>query len=277
MNPIALFRGATTSAFRSFVVVIISLLTTWVSAQPPIDDRYILTSEGTASNRGGINYTITLDSSSGDEVFGLSFGVCYDAADLDLLQVEPSPILQDWNGSGPEVVAFNESLGSVDFVTVFCGSCPNARLLQPVADFDLLNLHFDTLVGPLTSVLVELCDSPAEEIFLIDSAGPRIPVVTSSPVVTSDVIPFIRGDADGDGAVQGLQDAFFLLHYGFLGGPAPACLEAADVNNDGSCSVFIDAYSLLQYQFMGGLPPAAPFPSCGLGSGVYDCESSPCP
>ena len=41
---------------------------------------------------------------------------------------------------------------------------------------------------------------------------------------------FIRGDCNGDGNFNALSDIIFLLNFGFNGGVAPLCLEAADVD-----------------------------------------------
>lgn len=74
---------------------------------------------------------------------------------------------------------------------------------------------------------------------------------------------FRRGDANGDGTVDAIGDAVFLLQYGFAGGAAPACLEAADADDDGEIIAIVDAIRLLDYGFNGGSTLAAPFPDCG--------------
>ena len=90
---------------------------------------------------------------------------------------------------------------------------------------------------------------------------------------------FIRGDADGNGAVFVLVDAIFI--FTFLIGQVPAgvpCEDAADVNDDGSINV-VDVIYMLNYGFLAGPAPEPPFPSCGADptADSLDCASSPCP
>jgi len=81
---------------------------------------------------------------------------------------------------------------------------------------------------------------------------------------TSVEIPFIRGDANGDGLVE-ISDVIRLFGYHFgTSGDLP-CQDAADVNDDGIVDI-ADGIALLTYLFMGGTPPAAPFPSAGFDS-----------
>ena len=76
---------------------------------------------------------------------------------------------------------------------------------------------------------------------------------------------FIRIDANGDGVVNFLVDALFLLDYLFvLGAPVVECLDAADVTDDGIVNLQ-DPIWALNYGFVpGGALPPAPFPSCGF-------------
>ena len=72
---------------------------------------------------------------------------------------------------------------------------------------------------------------------------------------------FLRGDPDGNGAVQ-LTDGIFLLNFLFLGGDSPGCFDAADADNNGTIQM-TDGIYLLNYLFLGGSPPPAPFDGCG--------------
>ena len=89
---------------------------------------------------------------------------------------------------------------------------------------------------------------------------------------------FIRGDADGDGRVQGLFDGIFLLKYGFLEGPAPGCFDAADVDGNNALHSLIDPLYLLKWAFTNGPAPPDPGPTdCGpdpegSADGI-DCEN----
>lgn len=90
--------------------------------------------------------------------------------------------------------------------------------------------------------------------------------------------PFVRGDANHDGAVD-ISDAILVLNYiyGYVGDNDQISLDAADANDSGAIDI-ADPIYLLFYLTSGGPPPAAPFPGCGtdptpdaLGLFVTDC------
>jgi len=72
---------------------------------------------------------------------------------------------------------------------------------------------------------------------------------------------FIRGDPDGNGAVQ-LTDGIFILNFLFLGGDSPGCFEAADADDNGSIQM-TDGIYILNFLFLGGAAMPAPHPDCG--------------
>jgi hypothetical protein len=79
--------------------------------------------------------------------------------------------------------------------------------------------------------------------------------------ISPDVAVFVRGDANGDAAVD-ISDAQRSLGYLFLGDAAPACYDAADANDDGLITIS-DAIYTLGYLFLGGPPLPPPFPEAG--------------
>ncbi len=85
-----------------------------------------------------------------------------------------------------------------------------------------------------------------------------------------DVGPFLRGDCNGDGEVEGITDAVFLLALNFLGGVRVPCLAACDATGDGDTSGTTDAIYILTYFFLGTEPPLAPFPRCGVSAHLPD-------
>ncbi|MEM7233531.1 MAG: dockerin type I repeat-containing protein, partial [Planctomycetota bacterium] len=90
--------------------------------------------------------------------------------------------------------------------------------------------------------------------------------------------PFVRGDVNNDGRVEGLTDAVRLLNYSFLGGAEPECMEAADANGDGQIVGVVDAIALLIWNFASTTPLTAPFPACGLDpdpTNGLGCGSAP--
>ncbi|MGE3165636.1 MAG: hypothetical protein AB7O52_12070 [Planctomycetota bacterium] len=74
-------------------------------------------------------------------------------------------------------------------------------------------------------------------------------------------VPFVRGDANGDGVLN-LSDAVVLLAYLFSGQALQNCLDAYDANDMDTVNL-ADSVYLLGYLFSGGPPPPAPFPTCG--------------
>ena len=104
--------------------------------------------------------------------------------------------------------------------------------------------------------------------------------ISTTVNVTPAGFNFLRGDSNGDGSLASLVDALHLLNFGFNGGPAPICLEAADVNGDGVLAALIDALFLLNFGFNGGAAPGAPFPACGADPAPatsLGCAANGCP
>jgi len=89
-----------------------------------------------------------------------------------------------------------------------------------------------------------------------------------------DVSGFKRGDVDVNGQVE-ITDAIYLFDSLFLGGPPPACWDAADANDDGAVDLSDGVYDL-NFLFLGGPAPGAPGPlECGEDpseDALADCE-----
>jgi len=93
-----------------------------------------------------------------------------------------------------------------------------------------------------------------------------------------DGLPFQRGDANNDGAVN-ISDPSFILGALFLGAaqrPIP-CADAADANDDGRVEIN-DAIALFSWLFRGGAAPAAPAAGCGFEAtpSTLTCDTSFC-
>ena len=87
--------------------------------------------------------------------------------------------------------------------------------------------------------------------------------------------PFVRGDANGDGAIN-LADPIDTLDYLFSGGSTD-CLRAIDANGDGLVNL-PDVITLVSHLFQAAGPLPAPFPDCapenassGLSCNAYSC------
>lgn len=73
---------------------------------------------------------------------------------------------------------------------------------------------------------------------------------------------FVRGDCNGDGAVN-IGDPVFLLATLFSTGPTSNCPDACDANDDSGLDI-ADAIYALSFLFSGGSPPFPPHPACGV-------------
>jgi len=86
---------------------------------------------------------------------------------------------------------------------------------------------------------------------------------------------FIRGDANGDGAVS-ISDSVFLLHALFGGVRPLRCPKAGDYDDNGHLTLG-DAILGLNHLFQDGPAPWPPFPGCGwdLMADDLDCDPPP--
>jgi IPT/TIG domain/Dockerin type I domain len=102
----------------------------------------------------------------------------------------------------------------------------------------------------------------------------EIPGSDESAVLPGGVtyaVEFIRGDVNGDGAVDAADLSY--LGSALAGtGPLPANFDSADVNDDGLVHIG-DQIALSAWLFQGGAPPPAPFP----GSGIDPTPDGLCP
>lgn len=178
--------------------------------------------------------------------------------------------------------------GSVETVATWagyngCGAFPSSGSPLELADCNMVSP--DTTVTQYTG-----CDpGGSTQLWIVEDASHAICFVPEWPNIVMDYFyshpnpppppPFLRGDCDADGVINALTDAWFLLEFGFLGGPEPDCGDAADVDDDGVVNALADGTYLLQYGFVGGSPPPPPFPACGVdpaGSAI-GCAATPCP
>jgi hypothetical protein len=114
------------------------------------------------------------------------------------------------------------------------------------------------------------------ETVVVIAGGGIVPIQSSGSLeVTSE--PFVRGDSNGDGAVD-VADAVHSLTALFQGGSS-SCLDAQDANDDGATDIADPVY-ILEFLFGPGAAPPVPYPSCGVDSGPdpLECaQGSICP
>ena len=147
----------------------------------------------------------------------------------------------------------------IQFFEANCNRCHDYKSYATVHELraEILDLVLDGNMPPLTPLPDEEKNRLAEWI----SCG--LPRSVSS-------VPFRRGDANGDGAVD-VSDGVTVLLYLFAEGRA-GCLDALDA--DGSLVVDVtDAIAVLSYLFLEGAPPAEPFVECGAVEGGIGCDA----
>ena len=84
-----------------------------------------------------------------------------------------------------------------------------------------------------------------------NDGGPSVPHIGRARSYS-----FVRGDADGDGAV-GINDAVVIINYIFAAGPGPTPPPAGDTNCDGAVNAG-DAVRVINYVYRGGPAPDCP-------------------
>ncbi|MBI4606902.1 MAG: hypothetical protein HY721_33480 [Planctomycetes bacterium] len=101
---------------------------------------------------------------------------------------------------------------------------------------------------------------PGNDVTLTITTSEAVALAAEVPPAGGD--PFRRADANAADKV-GLSDAVYTLGWLFLGGPPPACPDAADANDDGQIGLS-DTIFTLGWLFLGGPAPPAPGPeACG--------------
>ncbi len=106
----------------------------------------------------------------------------------------------------------------------------------------------------------------------------EFPPLSCPDTFIPECTPFLRGDPNGDGAVD-LGDPLTIIFHLFLGDPQELpCEKSADFNDSGGLDV-TDAIDSLKFLFTGGSEPREPFKNCssdpsidGLSCGFH----SPC-
>jgi hypothetical protein len=101
---------------------------------------------------------------------------------------------------------------------------------------------------------------PVEVLVVNRLGGVDVPAKTPLRFDYGATAPFVRADVNGDGIVD-LSDPVRVLVWLFLGGEAPACLEAADFDDSGRLDQS-DAVAGLVFLFTGGAAPRPPYPDC---------------
>ncbi|MGE3165298.1 MAG: hypothetical protein AB7O52_10375 [Planctomycetota bacterium] len=154
-----------------------------------------------------------------------------------------------------------------------------SSVLPPAADQEILRIEYAaSAVGAGATAALTFVDglgSPSTDNFLtLADASVVTPFRTNGTIEITPAtgLSFVRGDGNGDGAVNA-PDAVFALQFLFAGGVAPLCWDALDFDDNGAVNL-PDPVSLLNFLFLSGPTPPAPFPAAGPDPTV---DTLPCP
>ena len=214
---------------------------------------------------------VILDSTQGSDVNGWGYGVCHDSAALQVLSVEAPESIVALNGFPPWVEIYElypdghavaVVLIGTGFYTPFppsVGSLTTATYTHSLPAGSTTELFFcETLGAPPFAIGINVGGS-----YFADAN------IDSGELTVLPDDPWIRGDANDDGAVD-LGDGIFLLNELLLGGSVGNCFAAKDANADQVLDLS-DALFIFDALFLGGASPPPPFPECGALA--EDCDS----
>ncbi|MCI0651542.1 MAG: hypothetical protein L0Z55_06640, partial [Planctomycetes bacterium] len=223
-------------------------------------------------------------------VQALSVAVAHDAAMLTVLGYAFSPALQAMNGGdGPDFFASN--IAPVDGAGIYVAalfSFVTSVELTFAAPAGVMSFDYETVpaallgndAGATTTLAFDntLGEPDVENLIVVGTID--YPPTLANGTVT--LLPigsgFLRGDVDGDGNVNALLDALFVLSWQFNAGADPLCMDAADATDNGDVNALLDGLHLLQWQFNAGpAPPAPGTDACGADptDDAVDCAAPP--
>ena len=228
---------------------------------------YTLRLEGANASPGHPDIRLRLLLTSPEAVTALSCGFLFDSSDVNIRRFSRDGTVTE----DAALVAFDvdneRGEATLGLVMSFDGIAPVLPAGDEVEVGSLVvDLSSEAGVGEALEItLASNVGSPPIELFveLAGGGSPLRPLVESATVDVVDSVRFVRGDSNGDGAID-LSDASHVLNFLFLGGTPPvACDDSADVNDDGQLNLS-DAIFLLNFLFLGGDPVPDPHPEEGI-------------
>ncbi len=166
-----------------------------------------------------------------------------------------------------------------DFLPPFDQQTLPAGIEQGIARYHFLASENAVANTCTTLELTNGQSSSALDNIIVIAGFSETPDRVSGDICFVESSPFLRGDANIDGILDGLTDSIFILQAEFIpGSPQPACMDAADVDDDGDLNGITDVVFLLAYAFLQGPPPPPPG-LCGVDPTEDDliCGSHYCP
>ncbi len=254
-------------------VVVVLCLTSIVGAQSA---DYIFAATHVTGGPGAIvSVDITLEVASGaSSVQAYSFGFGHDPEHIFVGATEGPDLIAMNGGSGPDYSMMVAAPGGwiagvlFDFDLAVTISAGNTYLVH-IAEYQLGTTTSTSSLEFLT------LGSPAIDPLIVSTADQEVtPTLAAGSLTVSPFPSIVRGDCDGNGAVQ-ITDPIAALEYLFLSGAGP-CLDGCDANGNGAL-IIADPIYILGYLFLSGPPPASPFPNCAPTPPSLGCNSPACP
>lgn len=254
------------------------------------DDRYTLRVTDAVGDVGfPFEVSVFYDAQDGvlgapEALSGWAYGLCHDAAVLDLIAVV----------DGAAIAASSLSFNSVEldpqpgtgFTVTTVVDFFGVDTLLPGLDQELNLATYEVvaITGPFTTL--DFCNGlgtpVTTTVVVTPAATSSFPEVESGIITFGSVGPlFVRGECNNDGSFN-LSDVIFLLNYLFpqnVTAPLLPCVDACDSNNDGALNLADTIASLVA--LFG--TPAVPLPGSGscaadTGSDLFDCfNDTSCP
>ncbi len=204
------------------------------------------------------------------------------------LQIQPSGRDIDEDG-WPDILIKDKHAGSAvppsRAICLFGGELEKkAAPFEAIRDcYQIVNYHTTADNPPFYGLFPVACrpvgdaNGDGHEDVMITTAG-RIYVCYNPLSWVRFNRPFVRGDANQDGAID-IADAIRTLQFLFAHGAVLPCMDAADANDDESVNI-ADAIRVLGFLFGSGVKPPLPPPNqCGPDpqGDTLDCRDSLCP
>ena len=224
-----------------------------------LDARFELM--GTPAPPGGMA-TVTFVVHGDRACDGFGFTVLFDTEVLEATEIEklypPAPGQEPYRRENLEIDNVEGRLSGYVLFTHY----EQSYTLPAHRDHRVLKFHFRVKPDvPFESTEVRF-DDEGFQVFraFADSYSPELSesfvFVNGLVNIIPDVTVFIRGDANGDSAVD-ISDALTSLHFLYIGDRRPFCFDAADATDDGLLDVS-DPIRTLDFLFLGGAPLPPP-------------------
>lgn len=256
------------AAVIAIVVAPLLALPTAVRAQDP---DYVLRGVGTAGTVGGtVELSIELDNAEG--VNGYSFGIAHPPT-LEPVELILGSVLVDIPPDFEQIVIVP---GGITVGIVYFGA--GIVWIPPAAGQEIHRFRYDVLPGAVDTIDLPFTDTLGNPPVDVDVSnvvtGGEDPTLEHGSVFIGP--PLLRGDANGDGAID-IGDGTRLLWWVIAGQGDPLlCSDQGDANDDGVVDI-ADGVTVLSYLFLGGQSALTGTCTTDTTPDALDCTTPSCP